>query len=216
MSKQLSINVTNILVTSRSAEVKIDLLKLSDDILRSLLSHGVTQKVADAASQAAGAACESHFGTADYNKADAKAWLESDGGKAKVRETTQAMMQKAVDALERGEWSMRQAGGTRLEADPVTKLTHDKAKATLLAMFKAAAKGKATKIADLAALSPKIAAFFTDKAKWDERAVAAYVQKQRETDGGRDFRAEAVAELNAIAEAVDEVNVDDLLGDLLP
>ncbi len=209
----LDINVTKLLVTSRNAEVQFDMERVTADILRSLLSHGATQKIADAASQAAGAACESHFGTADYNKADAKAWLESDAGKAKVTETTKAMMQKAVDALYRGEWSMRQASGTRIESDPVTKLAHDKAKATLLATFKAAGKGKVSKIADLMALSPKIAAYFTDKAKWNESAVAAYIAKQLDA-GGRDFKAEAVAELNAIAESLDEVNVDDLLGDI--
>lgn len=215
MKRTIEFEVAAPAIVSRGVEVTVQLADLSDAILTQLALHGLRQKVGDAASQASTAACETHFGSADYNKADAKAWLELPQGQKAVAEMTKTMMQKAIDALLAGEWSMRQGSGVVKTQDEVTKLAHDKAKAQLMETFKRAALASGVKatIANMVGLSPAIAKYFSDKNKWQEPAVAAYVASQLEA-GKRDFRAEAVAELNAIREAASEIDMEDLLDGL--
>lgn len=79
----------NVVVMSRGVSVTVDTTKLSDEIKSRLFIHGLTQKVADAASSAAKVASETG---------------------ATVEDVTLAQMSKAVDALLVGEWAMRTAG----------------------------------------------------------------------------------------------------------
>lgn len=88
-------------VTSRGVSVTVDLKALSPDILAECLLHGLTQKVADAASQAKSVADESG---------------------EDIGAVTQAMMQKAVDALLAGEWSRRSGGGGVDESTRIARL----------------------------------------------------------------------------------------------
>lgn len=71
-----------LIITSRGQECAVDMGALSQTIVERLIRHGLTQKVADAASGAA----------KDAANAD------------EVKAATDAMMQKAVDALYAGEW----------------------------------------------------------------------------------------------------------------
>lgn len=95
-------------VASRGVSVTVDLKALSPDILAECLLHGLTQKVADAASQAKSAANEA----SDNEEAT----------EAEVQTMTQAMMQKAVDALLDGEWSRRSGGGGVDESTRIARL----------------------------------------------------------------------------------------------
>jgi len=194
-------------VTSRERSLDVDLAKLSPAMLANLFSYGISQKIGDAASAAAQAAGELHFGSAkaEVNKADWAAWAETDRAKEQIADQALLMMQKAVDALYRGDWQIRIANGTSQPTDPVQKLAHDMAKAVLLATFKNATKK--VKLADIAAAHEKIGEFFVtkgegDKAKvtWNEARVADWIAKQAD-EGKRDYRAEA-------AEAIDGADAD--------
>lgn len=77
-------------VASRGVSVSVDISKLSPEIIAELAMHGLTQKVADAASQAKSVAEES--------------------GET-IEAVTESMMQKAIDGLYAGEWSRRTGGG---------------------------------------------------------------------------------------------------------
>lgn len=87
-------------VTSRAQECAIDLGALSTDIVHKLALHGLTQKIADAASQAA----------KDLPKGDPQ-----------IAINTEAMMGKAADALLAGEWSTRTASDGADEATLVAR-----------------------------------------------------------------------------------------------
>lgn len=90
MERTIELPKGDFIVTSRGVEQAIPLAKLSPEILTECLLHGLTQKVADAASQA-------------------KAQAEEAG--VDIETQTGAMMAKAVDALLAGEWSRRASGG---------------------------------------------------------------------------------------------------------
>ena len=96
-------------VSSRERSVHIDTASLSADIIAKLAIHGLTQKVADAASGAKKVAEET---------------------KSDVGDTTVAMMQKAVDSLLAGEWSTRTAGeGVSVETRVARQITRQMVKA---------------------------------------------------------------------------------------
>lgn len=222
MTIQLDVLTTEVVVTSREAEVKFDLAKVTHDILRSFLAHGVTQKIADAAASATLVAVQSKFGgEATPKQPDPKAWLETDAGKKAVTETAQALMEKAAAALYEGKWVSRVGTGTKIESDPVTKLALDKAKAVLmLGTFRPLcekAKIKAT-LENLGTFpNEKVSAFFTAKAKawvWNDATVLAWIKAQAEA-GKADYLAQAREELAAMTEAAGDIgDIDDLLSAL--
>lgn len=101
----------NIAVTSRERSVTVDVTKLSADIIAKLVVHGLTQKVADAAS-------------------GAKKIAEESGGD--VGDVTENLMAKAVDALVAGDWSTRTAGeGVSIETRVARQITRTMAKAKM-------------------------------------------------------------------------------------
>jgi len=73
----------NLIITSRGVECAVDLAKLPEAIVLRLITHGLTQKVADAASGAA---------------------KDLGDDKAAIAAATDAAMNKAADALLAGEW----------------------------------------------------------------------------------------------------------------
>lgn len=213
----LELNVLNVSVTSRGVERKVDLTKLSHDILRSLLAHGLNQKVADAASGAKAQAIEMKFGP-EANKADAAAWIESESGQRALTETTGLLMDKAIDALLEGKWTIREGSGTRVTMTPEQELAHSKARDALTAIFKAACVRKGIKgtVANFVTLGDQAKKYFAEKGKgyvWQESSVAAFIAAQAEA-GKRDFMAEAREELAAQAAMIGDVGLDDLLGEL--
>lgn len=77
-------------VASRGVSVEVETGKLSPEIIAELVQHGLTQKVADAASAA-------------------KSVAEEAG--EEVEAVTESLMTKARDGLYAGEWSRRSGGG---------------------------------------------------------------------------------------------------------
>lgn len=102
MERNVNLPEGAFIVTSRGVEVKVPLAKLSPEILAECLLHGLTQKVADAASQAKARAEESDDMT--------------------VEQATEAMMTAAVESLVAGEWSRRTGGGGVDEATRVARM----------------------------------------------------------------------------------------------
>ena len=97
-------------VGSRGVTVTVDVTKLSPEILAELAMHGLTQKVADAASQA-------------------KSVAEESGNS--IEDVTESMMAKAIESLYAGEWSRRTGGGgvdeyTRVARQMMRKAIKDK------------------------------------------------------------------------------------------
>lgn len=194
-------------VSSREVSVAVDVTKLSADIIAKLALHGLTQKIADAASGAAGDACAQHFGAGwkEIAKADRAAWLATDGGKASVAEFTRSAMESALETLLAGDWSARGEGGGTAPVDPVANLAHTNAKADLLAVFKAKTGKK--KMADIAATGPALGKYFVTKGDvvaWNETEVRAYIDRMADS-GKRDYMAEARMALEGASE------VDDLI-----
>lgn len=220
---KLDVPATSINVESRDVIVPVDVAKIPHDVLRQVLAHGIKQKVADAASGVVG-----------------QLWLEVKGKDAPkpsrdqlrdfaeshdkaVKDATLAAMQKAVDAMMAGQWQVRVAGdGTSTKWTDEQALALDIARQTLRTVFVAAlAKAKPgakPTAAEFVALSPKVAAFFKaneSRPTWDDKAVMAWIAKQADTEGGRDFMAEAREELaRRQAAAGDVAAMDDLLADL--
>lgn len=91
-------------VMSRDIGVEVKVDDLSADIIGKLALHGLTQKVGDSAASALKDAGFEGRKFADL----------TDGEKAKVREHAKSAMQGTVDALLRGEWTERRAGGESL------------------------------------------------------------------------------------------------------
>lgn len=194
-------------VTSREETVLVDVTKLSSDILAKLALHGLTQKIADAASSASGDACAKHFGAGwkEVAKADRSAWLATDKGKAEVAEFTRNAMQAAMEVLLSGEWSARGEGGGTAPVDPVANLAHTNAKSDLLAKFKAMT-GK-RKLADIAATGPSLGKYFVakgDVVAWHETEVRAYIDRMAES-GKRDYMQEAREALEGATEEMDDL-----------
>lgn len=209
----IAVNETE--VTSRGQSVTVEWSKLSDDIKGQLMIYGAIQKIGDAASGAAKSACEGHFGTGDFNKADAKAWLESESGKKAAGEEALRMMQKSLDALLAGKWAIRESSGTVEKKTPLQNLVLDMAKAELRAKFEAvcAKLGKKPTFAAFVELSPAVAKYFDTSGKrpvWNDEPVLAYVAAQL-ANGGRDFESEAKEQLAKVADAAESIDVDDLL-----
>lgn len=192
-------------VTSRDETVMVDMTKLSADILAKLALHGLTQKIADAASGAAGDACAKHFGAGwkEVAKADRTAFLATDAGKASVAEFTRAAMESAMETLLAGDWSARGEGGGAAPVDPVANLAHTNAKADLLAVFKAKTGKK--KMADIAATGPEIGKYFVTKGEvvaWNETEVRAYIDRM-DNSLKRHYMAEAAKALDGADEMGD-------------
>jgi hypothetical protein len=207
MKIEFTLPQASLKIASRGQEVRLDMARLSPAMWQNLFAYGVSQKIGDAASAASTIAGEDHFGKAraDVPKADWTAWMTSPAGEKAVGDQTLAMMLKACDALYRDEWNMRVGTGTsRAAQDPATKMAHDLAKAVLLPKFKAAT-GKA-KIADIRQHA-KIAPFFTDKDRWDEDTVAAWIVAQAKA-GKADYRAQAEEMLASVADAASELDLD--------
>lgn len=98
-------------VSSRERTVTVDVTKLTADIIAKLVVHGLTQKVADAAS-------------------GAKKIAEESGND--VGDVTESLMAKAVESLLAGEWSTRSAGeGVSLEQRVARQVTRTMAKAKM-------------------------------------------------------------------------------------
>ncbi len=107
-------------VVASGKSVKVDLTKLSADIVSKLVIHGLRQKVADAA-------------------AGAKKVAEESG--ADKGDTAKALMQKVVDSLEKGDWGSRQAASPvsseqKVQRQIVKTLWNEKATDEAKAKFK--------------------------------------------------------------------------------
>lgn len=107
----MEISLPNTLdVTSREVTVAFDVTKLTAETITKLVLHGITQKIADAASSAATDAWRGHTGdpkaTAAKN-AQAIEWLNTPAGAKAIGVSTRTMMEKARDALEKNEWTVR-------------------------------------------------------------------------------------------------------------
>ncbi|MBM61915.1 MAG: hypothetical protein CL484_03065 [Acidobacteria bacterium] len=191
-------------VNRGGAVVSLNMQKVGPDMIAQLLEHGIAAKVGDAAASASAIAGESHFGKAkkDVNKADWKAWQDSNAGQKAIAEIAQQAMEGVCEALYEGSWSQRGGGGAgrvRLPEDKALALKN--AKADLLVAFKRiTGKGK---IADMVE-HEKVAPYFNqtaDAVTWNDEAAIAWMEKQAEA-GKRDYLAEAQAALS--------VDLDDL------
>lgn len=214
----LEITVTEVQVGSRGMAVSVELAKVPHDILRSLLAHGVIQKVGDAASAAKSAAIAAKFGDSPV-KADVDKWLETESAKDAISLVALGMMEKAVDALYEGRWAIREGTGTRSRWSDEQALALEMARDTLSGIFKQAAKAKGVKASAesyVKNLGDKVAAYFTEKAGkyvWNDQHVMAYITAQAEA-GKVDYMADARTELARRAALVADLNVDDMLGDI--
>lgn len=210
----IAINRTAIEVGSRNAVVKLELDKLSPQILEQLFIYGCVQKISDSASTAGTDAAKTALGE-DCTAQQRKDWLETSIGKAKAQERAQGMMEKAIAALVAGEWSMREGSGTIVKFTDAEEIAIAEAKTDLTALFKRACEAKKLKpvLANYPALGEAVAKYFMEKAKkqvWNDAEVMRFIRAQAEA-GKRDYLAEAQAKLDARAEQVAEVDVSDLL-----
>ncbi len=113
-----------------------------------------------------------------------------------------AMVRADLNEIHKGEPMPEVVRQSRAPADPVEALAIKNAKTALGAMFQTLT-GK-RKIADFAA-HEKAAPFFRETGgtlAWDEAHVSAWMAKQAE-NGKRDFRADAMATLNGVADLDD-------------
>lgn len=206
-------------VESRGVVVPVELAKIPHDVLRQVVLHGIKQKVADSASNAA-MTCYTAAKGKDAPKPSRDqlaAFCESNA--AMLEQETRASMEKAREALYEGRWAIRVASGTSSKWTDEQALALDMAREALLGRFKAVAAKAGVKatIENMCGLSPKIAAFFTDAAKrkvWNDQAVMAFISAQAQTDGGVDYMAQARKEIAARASMNAAVDFGDLLGDL--
>lgn len=220
---QLDVPATTLNVESRDVVVPVHLPAIPHDVLRQVLSHGIKQKVADAASGVVG-----------------QLWLEVKGKDAPkpsrdqlrgfaeahdkaVKDATFAAMQKAVDALLAGQWQVRVAGeGTSSKWTEEQALALDIAKGVLKTLFASAlAKAKPgakPTASEFVALSPKVAAFFKaneSRPTWDDKAVMEWIKKQLDAEKPRDYMGEAREELARREAAMAETpDFGDILGDI--
>lgn len=215
---QIQINRETIQVGSRGAVVTLDLTKLSPAIMEQLFIYGVTQKLSDAASTAGTEAAKAALGE-EANKAARQAYLETPAGQEAAKARAETMMQKAADTLYSGEWSLREGSGQRIMLTDAQALAVEKAKADLTERFKkvCVAKGIKGTIANFASLGEVVAKYFSEKGgkfTWLDSAVISYIEAQAEAENGRDYMAEAQAELDARAKQVADIDVSDLLAGL--
>lgn len=218
----LEVPAATINVESRGVVLPINVAAIPHDVLRQVILHGIKQKVADAASGAAMAVWKSVKGDDAPKPSRDQLTSFAEAHDAAIKETTLTMMQKAADALLEGRWQIRESGGTVTKWTEEQSIALDMAKSALTAIFttalaKASPNAKPT-ATNFVAMSEKVAAFFKQNDKrptWDDKAVIAWIDKQA-GNGGRDFMAEARAELERRAAAVEEMgaSLDDMLGDL--
>lgn len=215
-------------VESRGTGVTVDPREIPKALLVSAALHGIKQKVADAASGAARSAYSEVKGGGEPTREELKAFTDDPRHLAKLQEHTRSAMEKALKGLYAGEWVQRQAGGTSTKQDGATALAHEMAREALVVIFTNVCKraGQAYSPATAIGLGKeKVAKFFDHKVTptgrdsytWNKDAIAAFIAGQAES--GRDFMAEATAEIARRAEAAATMagtadDLDDLLGDI--
>lgn len=220
----LIVPATPLNVTSRDVTVTIDVAAIPHDVLRQVMWHGIKQKVADAASAAASLVYFDVKGKdAPKPSRDQLAAFSEANDKA-IKDQTLALMQKAVDALLAGRWAVREASGTVSKWTEEQALAIDLAKAELVSRFTDAlakvSPGTKPTASAFVGLSDKTAKFFKPNEKrptWDDAMVLEYAKTRLASAKPRDFMAEAREELarrEAANAAMDDVGLDDLLGDL--
>lgn len=217
MSINLEISQVAVEVGSRGQSVTVDLAKLTHDILRQLLSHGIVQKIGDSASSAKAQAIAAKFGD-EPNKADAKAWAESDAGEKAIGEQAKLLMDKALDALYAGKWAIREGTGTSIKMTDEQSLAIDIAKDALKAIFTKATQAKGIKATaeNFLTLGDKVSAFFNTSGKrpvWNDKAVLDWIAKQAEADKA-DYMAQAREEIARRAKLTQDIDLGDMLADL--
>jgi hypothetical protein len=191
-------------VVRNGGEVKLDVTALGEDMVAALFAHGVAAKIGDAAASATAIVGEGHFGKPkkEVNKADWKAWQETDKAKKAIAEASASMMQAVIDNLVEGNWTARGTGIARATLSGPKAIAVKAAKADLLIAFKRIT-GKA-KLVDIVDADEKVAAYFTlagDTPAWENDKVLEWIGKQKDS-GKRDYIAEAEASL--------ELDLDDL------
>jgi hypothetical protein len=220
----LNVPATSLVVESRGVSVTLDVAAIPHDVLRQVLLHGIKQKVADAASSAAGLVYFSTRGkdAPKPSREQLAAFVESN--LKSVQDQTIASMQKAADAMLAGQWQVREASGVT-----VSKFTEEQALALDIAkgalgrrfadaLAKTSPSAKPT-AANFITLSPKVAAYFKANEKrptWDDKAVLAWIAAQAVADKPRDIMAEARDELarRETASELMSADLDDMLGDI--
>jgi hypothetical protein len=189
------------IVESRNRGIEVQVAKLTADLWGKLALHGLTQKVADAASTAGNAAGMERFGAKweGMAKADKTEWLKSEAGNKLAGDHAVVMMKSALDTLYAGDWSIRGQGGTAPKAsvDPVGSLAVTNGKNDLLARIKKNFP-ELRKFADMATHGVAGKYFTTkgDVVAWDEQAVQDWMKDK----SGKDYWAEAKAFLEAPAD----------------
>lgn len=212
MSIHLEITQTQVQVGSRGKVVSLDLTRLSHDILRQFVSHGIVQKVGDSASAAKQSAILAKFGD-DFNKADAEAWAKTPQGEEAIATEAERMMQKAIDALYEGKWAIRESTGMVTKWTEEQSLALELAKAELATRFKRAclAKGLPQRVGSFPELGEAVAKYFTSKGKatvWQDKVVMEWIETQVDK---RDYMAEARETLASMAAAAEDIDLEDLL-----
>lgn len=214
---QIAINRAVIEVGSRGATAKLELGKLSAQVLEQLFIYGCVQKISDSASTAGTDAAKTALGE-DATKQQRTDWLATPIGEAKARERALGLMEKAIAALYAGEWSMREGSGNVVKFTDAEALAIETAKGDLTARFKRAceAKGLRPKMENYVTLGEVVAKYFHEKAKklcWNDAEVMRYIAAQAEA-GKAQYIADAQAELDRRAAALGDVDVSDILSDL--
>jgi len=178
--------LAELVVTSRTRMIAIDLASLSDQVIARACLHGLTQKIADAASGAAGSAALGALGNG-ASKVEIKAWTMDSANAVAVQDEAERMMEDAKAKLVQGLWVAPRAsvaGQTPLQA-MMYKMADDEIKRGLVKKF-----GDAKKLTGLA--------------KVDRRAkVAGYIAKD-----ASGWATRAQEELDRLAALADEVVVD--------
>ncbi len=219
----LEVPVASLRVESRGVFVDVPVVEIPHDVLRQVVWHGIKQKVADAASNAAMLIWQDVKGkdAPKPSRDQLKDFAESH--EKAIQDQTLALMQKAADALLAGQWQIRTPGdGTSTKWSDEQALALDIAKQALQAVFVAAlAKRKpGTKptATNFVSLDPKIAAYFKANEKrptWDDAAIMGWISKQKEA-GTRDVMQEAQAELARRESAMPDLSddLDEMLNDI--
>lgn len=230
MSKEFEVTLPaiNVNCESRGVTVPVALQDIPPHIIRELVMHGLKQKVGDAASGAfANIWREVKGADAPAPSATQRKDFGERHGEA-IETETRALMQKAADALLRGDWHIRQPAGSIVRSTPEETLALQLAQAALADRFAAAlvargvvASPRQATGAMMHGLGGTVAEFFTltptGRATWNKDRLRQYIAKAKE-DGAADFMALAREELArqaeaqaALAEAVAEVeSFDDL------
>ena len=203
---------------SRGVKVEVKLDELPHHIIRELVMHGVKQKVADAASGSLATVWREVKGKDAPAPSRQQREEFAERHAAAIEQETLASMQKAADALLRGDWTIRQAGGTVTRSVPEEALALQLAQAALADRFAKAvvAKGGApTERSVTGAMMHKlggaVAEFFTvgasGRVTWDKDRLRQYIAKAA-ADGVADFMELAREELARQAALREELAQD--------